>query len=92
MKKTVHSIPHLVSMYDRISIATCTFVLGVAFTCALAWFRESVISEAGRDSVTVAIVVMIGGTVFNSVSTLLGRRDRELAKLKQQLRTFLNIA
>jgi hypothetical protein len=92
MKKTVHSIPHLVSMYDRISIATCTFVLGLASIYGLAWFRESVISEAGRTSVAAAIVVMFGFTVVNSFSTLLGRRDNELARLKQQLRAFLKIA
>jgi len=92
MKKTVHSIPHLVSIYDRISIATCTFVLGLAFTYALAWFRESVISEAGRISVAAAIAIMFGFTVVNSFSTLLGRRDNELARLKQQLRAFLKIA
>lgn len=90
MKKTVYTAPHLVSMYDRISTATCALIFGLAFTGALVWFRETVVSEAGRASVAVAIVVMVGGTVFNSISTLLGRRDRELGKLKQQLPTFFN--
>lgn len=92
MKKTVHSNPYLVSMYDRISIGTCTLVIGLALTGALAWFHGTVVSDAGRMSVAVAIVVMFGFTVFNAVSTLFGRRDRKLAKLKQQLRTFLKIA
>jgi len=92
MKRTFHATPYSVSMYDRLSIATCTLILGLSFIAGLSWFRETVISEAGRTSVAVAIMVMTGFTVFNFFSMLFGRRDRELGKLKQQLRIFLKNA
>lgn len=75
-EKTSHAAPHLVSIYDRVTIATCTLIFGLALAGAMAWLRETVISDAGRMSVSVAVMVMLGFTVFNTVSTVFGRRDR----------------
>lgn len=92
MKRTLHATPTPVSMFDPFSNATCSLILGLTFIAALSEFRETVISETGRTSVAVAIMVMTGFTVFNFVALLFGRRDRELAKLKQQPQIFLKNA